>query len=93
MLKVKPEIVEEISLLNGGLTDDLITIAEALGMNEIAMVGHQPDVGIHIGSITSTGDSNFKIPPAAIAKISFKGSPVMGEGILEFLIPPAIKKG
>ena len=93
VLKVEPEVMEEISLLNGGLTDDLISIGEVLGMNEIAMVGHQPDIGIHIASMTGTGDSNFKIPPATIAKISFKGIPVIGKGILEFLIPPLIKKG
>lgn len=93
VLKVKHEVVEEISLLNGGLTGDLISIAEALGMNEIAMVGHQPDIGNHIGSMTCTGDSNFKIPPAAIAKIHFLKNPGIGKGILEFLLPPINKKG
>lgn len=93
VLKVKPEVVEEISLLNGGLTEDLISIADAFGMKEIAMVGHQPDIGIHIGSLIGTGDSNFKIPPAAIAKIRFVENPRIGKGILELLLPPINKKG
>lgn len=93
VLKVKPEVAEEISLLNGGLTEDLISIAEAIRMNEIAMVGHQPDMGIHIASMTGTGDSNLKIPPAAIAKIHFLKNPGIGKGILEFLLPPINKKG
>ena len=93
VLNVKQEIVEEISLLNGGLTEDLLSIAEALEMNDIAMVGHQPDIGIHIASMTGSSNTNFKIPPAAIAKIHFKDKPRIGQGILEFLIPPINKKG
>jgi len=93
VLEVEHEVVEEISLLNGGLTEDLLSIAEALGMNEIAMVGHQPDIGIHIASMTGSSNTNFKIPPAAIAKIHFKDKPRIGQGVLEFLIPPINKKG
>ena len=93
VLKIKPEVAEEISLLNGGLTEDLLSIAEAFGMNDIAMVGHQPDIGIHIASMIGSNDTNFKIPPAAIAKIHFKENPRIGKGILEFLLPPINKKG
>jgi phosphohistidine phosphatase len=93
VLNVKQEVVEEISLLNGGLTEDLLSIAEALEMHDIAMVGHQPDIGIHIASMTGSSNTNFKILPAAIAKIHFKDKPRVGQGILEFLIPPINKKG
>jgi phosphohistidine phosphatase len=93
VLEVEHEVVEEISLLNGGLTEDLLSIAEALGMNDIAMVGHQPDIGIHIASMTGSSNTNFKIPPAAIAKINFKDKPKPGNGTLEFLLPPLNKKG
>jgi len=57
------------------------------------MVGHQPDIGIHISAMTGAGDSNFKIPPATIAKIHFRDNPRSGKGILEFLLPPISKKG
>ena len=93
VLKVKQEVVEEISLLNGGLTEDLLSIAEAFGMNEIAMVGHQPDIGIHIAAMTGKGDPNFRIPPSTITKIHFQEYPRIGKGILEFLLPPINKKG
>ena len=92
-LNVKQEVVEEISLLNGGLTEDLLSIAEALEINNIAMIGHQPDIGIHIASMTGSNNTNLRIPPAAIAKIHFKDKPRIGQGILEFLIPPINKKG
>jgi len=87
------DFVEEICLLNGGLTEDLLSVARSLNLNDIAMVGHQPDLGIHIARMIGTTDSSFGMPPAAIAKINFKERPVIGKGILEFLLPPVIKKG
>jgi len=89
----KSEILQEVSLLNGGQTEDLLNLVCAFGVEEVAMIGHQPDIGIHISRMTGANEGNIKIAPATISKISFKGSPVMGEGILEFLIPPIIKKG
>lgn len=87
------DVVEEIILLNGGLTEDLLSVVRSLNLNDIAMVGHQPDLGIHVARMIGTIDSNFIIPPAAIAKIHFKERPVIGKGVLEFLLPPIIKKG
>ncbi len=87
------EVVEEICLLNGGLTEDLLSIARTLSLDDIAMVGHQPDLGNHIASMVGSNDKNLRIPPAVIAKISFKDKPVIGNGVLEFLLPPVIKKG
>ena len=87
------DVVEEIILLNGGLTEDLLSVVRSLNLNDIAMVGHQPDLGIHVARMIGTIDSNFIIPPAAIAKIHFEERPVIGKGVLEFLLPPIIKKG
>lgn len=87
------EVAEEICLLNGGLTEDLLSIARSLNLNDIAMIGHQPDLGNHIGSMIGSNEANFKLPPAAIVKIYFKERPVIGKGVLEFLLPPINKKG
>lgn len=93
VFNIKSEVLQEVSLLNGGLTEDILNIASAFGVEDIAMIGHQPDIGLHILSMAAGNEVHLKIPPASIAKISFNGSPVMGEGILEFIIPPIIKKG
>jgi len=93
VFNIKSEVLPEVLLLNGGPTEDLLILVSAFGAENIAMIGHQPDVGTHISRMTGNDGSNIKIPPATIAKISFKSSPVMGEGILEFLIPPLINKG
>lgn len=91
----KPEfdVVEEICLLNGGLTEDLISIAKSLSMNDIAMVGHQPDIGSHLSSMIGSNSSNFRIPPATIAKVSFNDKPRIGYGVCEFLLHPITKNG
>lgn len=87
------EVAEEICLLNGGLTEDLLSIARSFGLNDIAMVGHQPDLGNHIASMIGLKDVNFRLPPAVIVKIYFKEKPVIGKGILEILLPPVNIKG
>jgi phosphohistidine phosphatase len=93
VFNVNAEILKETSLLNGGLTDDLLNVVTEFETEEIAMIGHQPDLANHISRIASLSEINIKLPPATIAKISFKDNPIIGEGILEFLIPPLIKKG
>ena len=90
---VKKDIVEVSSLLNGGTTKDLLNEVSTLGLKDVAVIGHQPDIANHISRLTSHSDINIKIPAAAIAKISFMDKLVIGEGILEFLIPPGNKKG
>ena len=87
------DVVEEIALLNGGLTEDLISISRSLSMNDVAMVGHQPDIGSHLASMIGTNTSNFRIQPASIAKVSFKEKAKIGNGVCEFLFPPIIKNG
>jgi len=91
--EVKTDVIQEISLLNGGQTVDLLNLAGSLDLNELVMIGHQPDIGIHISAMMGTNELNFRIPPAAIAKISFNGNSGIGKGKLEFLIPPVTKKG
>lgn len=93
VFKSEFDVTEEICLLNGGITQDLLSVARSLDLNDIAMVGHQPDLGIHIASMIGSDATNFKLPPAAIAKIYFKERPVIGKGVLEFLLPPVNKKG
>lgn len=90
---VKTNIMQEISLLNGGQTEDLLNLAGSLGLNELALIGHQPDIGIHISLMIGANEINSRIPPATIAKISFNSNPGIGKGKLEFLIPPVNKKG
>lgn len=87
------EIFKETALINGGLTKDLLNVVSAYGKEETVLVGHQPDIASHISRMIYHSEINLRIPPATIAKISFKSNLIIGEGKLEFLIPPANKKG
>jgi len=87
------DVIEEICLLNGGLTEDLVSIARSLNMEDIAMVGHQPDIGNHLAAMIGSGAVNFRIQTSSIAKINFKERPRVGKGVCEFFLPPIIKNG
>lgn len=93
VFEIRSEIVKENSLLNGGTTSDLLIAAESFGVQEIAMVGHQPDLGLHIGAMIGSNNLNLKLPPASIIKIHFKDRISIGEGILEFFLTPINNKG
>lgn len=86
--KVEGKIIPDNSLLNGGDIKDLLSLAESLEKNNIAMVGHQPDLSEHISKLISQQGINLHLSPAAIVKISFVKNSGMEKGVLEFLIPP-----
>ena len=90
---LKTEVVVEISLLNGGQINDLLNLAAALELENIAMVGHQPDISMHISAMIGIEDIKARISPGTIAKISFPEKPRIGKGVLELLLPPINKKG
>jgi len=90
---INTEVVVELSLLNGGQIDDLLNLAAALDLENIAIVGHQPDISMHISAMIGVDDIKARISPGTIAKISFPEKTKVGKGKLEFLIPPFNKKG
>jgi len=91
--EVESEIMKENSMLNGGSTKDLLIASESFGAQEIAMVGHQPDLGMHIAAMIGSNNLNIKLLPASIVKINFKDKVTLGKGILEFFLSPINKKG
>lgn len=93
IFNVQTDVMEVISLANGGVTEDLLNLAESLDLEDIAMVGHQPDISSHISRLVGTSEFNSRVQPATIIKISFNSNPRMGRGKLEFFIPPVNKKG
>ena len=54
------------------------------------IVGHQPDLSIHINNFCGTGSLNLAFPPASLAKIEFENSIKYGRGKLIYFIPPII---
>ncbi len=91
VFKSEKGISVENGLSSGSRTNDLIEIITTLGLEDIAVVGHQPDLSIHIFNFCGKGSIQLLFPPAAIAKIEFENRIRYASGRLSFLIPPILK--
>lgn len=89
----KPEngVSVESNLTSGSKTIDLIEILTTTGLDEVAVVGHQPDLSIHIFNLCGKGSINLLYPPATIAKVEFENRIRYSTGKLTFFIPPILK--
>ena len=85
-------VIIENNLGTGSRTSDLIEILNSIDKENIAVVGHQPDLSIHIYNLCGSGSFNIFFPPAAMAKIVFDKNIRYGSGTLSFFIPPLTKK-
>jgi len=87
---LKNEIITDKKLSPGSRVDDIIEIVKSYNSNNIALVGHQPDMGEHISSLISASEVMVEFKKSSIAKISFGNRVRHGKGNLEFLIPAEI---
>ena len=86
------EIIIDKRMGTGSKTEDLIDIANYLGSENIAFIGHQPDLAIHTSNLISSSGAFLDFKPASIVKISFNNKIRTTKGYLEFLIPPQAYK-
>ncbi|HOP49158.1 MAG TPA: phosphohistidine phosphatase SixA [Ignavibacteriales bacterium] len=56
----------------------------------IALVGHEPDISNIISDLTANSQLNIEIKKGSLTKISFFNQPRIGNGILEYSFPPSI---
>ena len=89
-LQSNQNLVKDNNLGTGSRTSDLIEILNSLEYKNVAVVGHQPDLSIHINNFCGTGSFNLVFPPAALAKIEFENSIKYGKGRLVYFIPPIV---
>lgn len=76
----------------GSTTSNLIDTINEAKVENIACVGHQPDLSNHISSLISNSGCQLHFPPGSIAKIRFNGIARFGKGELIYLIPPEVFK-
>jgi len=88
VFEFKKDIVIDKRIACGTKTEDLIELANSLGGEEMAFVGHEPDFSEHVSRLTSISGAFVEFKKCAIAKICFQNKARIGKGILEFLIPP-----
>lgn len=84
-------VIIENNLGTGSKTSDLIDMLSSNEKENVAIVGHQPDLSIHIFNLCGNGQLNLSFPPATIAKIEFESRIRYGSGSLEFFLPPVTK--
>jgi phosphohistidine phosphatase len=89
-LQATQALIKENNLGTGCRTSDLIELLNSLNYESIVVVGHQPDLSIHINNFCGTGSFNLVFPPAALAKIEFDNNIKYGGGRLICFIPPIV---
>lgn len=80
------QIIKENNLTSGCNTGTLLEILNIYNSENIAVVGHQPDISNHISNLTSNGNINLIFKPCSIAKIKFDSKPNYNKGYLEILV-------
>ncbi|HRP94430.1 MAG TPA: histidine phosphatase family protein [Ignavibacteriaceae bacterium] len=86
----KPRVIKDNLLGTGSRTADLIELLNAMEYKNVVVVGHQPDLSIHINNFCGTGSFNLAFPPASLAKIEFDNNIKYGKGRLIYFIPPLV---
>ncbi len=87
VLKPKNEIIIDKKIAPGSRTESIVEIANYLGGNDIAFVGHQPDFSEHVSALISSSGAYVEFKKGSIAKIAFHNKAHLSKGVLEFLIP------
>lgn len=83
----KEQIIQDTTLSPGSRTEDLIELANSSEKENVAFVGHQPDMSEHVHVLTEDmEEAGFK--EGTMAKISFGGPAAAGKGRLEFILLP-----
>lgn len=84
----RPEVVEREELLPGSDLDLLLawTEREASQHNQVAWVGHSPDVGRIAGELISNHHPHIHFAKGSIAAVRFEVLPEPGHGELRWLV-------
>lgn len=84
------DIISDSRLEPASKIEDIIKIVLEQDVENIALVGHEPDFSQHISSLISNSGAIIDVKKGAIAKISFPAKPRLSGGVLEFLIHPKV---
>jgi phosphohistidine phosphatase len=80
--------VNDLDLLApGGSTKKLMKYLRTLEIENVLLVGHNPDVGEHIAYLIGDNEAQIKMTKGALACVNCKTSPRKAEGELLLLVP------
>ena len=88
----KPRLVARDELSPGSDLDKILAWTAAYAANEeqVAWVGHAPDVGELTAALIGDGSSNLDFAKGAVAAIEFDGLPTRRQGELRWLVTAKI---
>ncbi|HEX4146914.1 MAG TPA: histidine phosphatase family protein [Pirellulales bacterium] len=85
-----PKLLERDELAPGAHWADLIDWTSSEGAEEVAWVGHAPDVDRMTAELIGSTDANLSFAKGAIAAIRFPAKIAIGEGELNWLVKPKL---
>jgi phosphohistidine phosphatase len=88
----RPSIVQLDELRPSGSLQQLVqwTVGQTVKFDQIAWVGHAPEVGRLVAALTGQSDGRIRFAKGAAAAISFDGSPSIAGGELQWLVTAKI---
>jgi len=89
-LSPPPELIELDDLTPGSHLEALVAWSNEQGAEEIAWVGHAPDVDDIAASLLGGRSGAIVFPKGAVAAIEFNDEIVIGEGELRWFVSPKI---
>ena len=84
------KIITDKKISAGSSPEDLIDFIRSINVDNIAVVGHEPDMSNYVSALTSSSGMYLEFKKGTVAKINFAGKVRIGSGTLEFLIPPKV---
>jgi phosphohistidine phosphatase len=85
---VRAELV--VAFVPGCQTADVISWVSPFSAQEIAYVGHAPDIEIIACELLGAPSNALRFAKGAIAAVEFSGSVAAGQGVLRWLITPKL---
>jgi len=87
---MKKKVENSDALLPGRDSEDTLIELKARNENEVFLVGHNPHLSDLASDLISDGAAYLQLKKASVTCIEFSGTPVMGRGILKWLITPGV---
>jgi phosphohistidine phosphatase len=86
----EPKLLERDELAPGGPWTGLVDWTNSEGFEEVAWVGHAPDVDQIAAELIGSASANLSFAKGAVAAIRFAGGIAVGEGELCWFVKPKL---
>jgi phosphohistidine phosphatase len=86
----RPELVDQDDLRPGSRLEELVAWSNEQGGEEIAWVGHAPDVDRLLAALIGSRDGSLTFAKGATAAIDFDDEIVIGQGEMQWFATPKL---